>query len=215
MKSKQRGGEDGRCPEYRIVVCGDHDTGKSAISTLFVQGKFHAEYDPTIEDSYRKNCEVDGEQCILDIMDTAGQEEYSALRDEYLKTGDGFVLVYVPTAPSSFRSIQQRHYKQLKKFKEYNEEERQQLPVVLVANEWRSSKDTKATEEGEERVSMEEAMALAERLGFGFVQVTNEAKSAQVAEVFMEVARRVKKFRASSSSSPSSSSSSKERCVMC
>lgn len=34
------------------------------------------EYDPTIEDSYRKQVFVDGETCLLDILDTAGQEEY-------------------------------------------------------------------------------------------------------------------------------------------
>ncbi len=29
-------------------------------------------YDPTIEDSYRKVVEVDGQQCMLEILDTAG-----------------------------------------------------------------------------------------------------------------------------------------------
>ena len=29
-------------------------------------------YDPTIEDSYRKQVEVDGQQCMLEILDTAG-----------------------------------------------------------------------------------------------------------------------------------------------
>jgi GTPase KRas protein len=32
------------------------------------------EYDPTIEDSYRKQVVIDGETCLLDILDTAGQE---------------------------------------------------------------------------------------------------------------------------------------------
>ena len=36
------------------------------------------EYDPTIEDSYRKQVTIDEETCLLDILDTAGQEEYSA-----------------------------------------------------------------------------------------------------------------------------------------
>ena len=37
---------------------------------------FVEEYDPTIEDSYRKQVVIDGETCLLDILDTAGQEEY-------------------------------------------------------------------------------------------------------------------------------------------
>ncbi len=48
--------------------------------------------DPTIEDSYRKQVTIDDETCLLDILDTAGQEEYSAMRDQYMRTGEGFLL---------------------------------------------------------------------------------------------------------------------------
>lgn len=37
-------------------------------------------YDPTIEDSYRKGVTVDGKETMLNILDTAGQEEYASLR---------------------------------------------------------------------------------------------------------------------------------------
>ena len=42
------------------------------------------------------------QQCVLDILDTAGQEEYSALRDQYIKTGDGFLIIYSITDRWSF-----------------------------------------------------------------------------------------------------------------
>ena len=51
------------------------------------QNHFVDEYDPTIEDSYRKQVVIDNETCLLDILDTAGQEEYSAMRDQYMRTG--------------------------------------------------------------------------------------------------------------------------------
>lgn len=57
---------------YKIVVVGSGGVGKSCITVRFVQGKFIKKYDPTIEDFYRKQIDVDGEAVMLDILDTAG-----------------------------------------------------------------------------------------------------------------------------------------------
>ena len=54
------------------MVLGSGGVGKSALTVQFVQGIFVEKYDPTIEDSYRKQVEVDGQQCMLEILDTAG-----------------------------------------------------------------------------------------------------------------------------------------------
>lgn len=43
---------------------------------LLFYHRFLDEYDPTIEDSYCKHVEVDGQEYTLEITDTAGQEEY-------------------------------------------------------------------------------------------------------------------------------------------
>ncbi len=48
----------------------------------------HSQYDPTIEDKYTKDLEVKGKALQLEILDTAGQEEYSALRETFMHTGD-------------------------------------------------------------------------------------------------------------------------------
>ena len=50
--------------EYRLVIVGGGGVGKSALTTQFIVNKFVDEYDPTIEDSYRKQVEVDGQQCM-------------------------------------------------------------------------------------------------------------------------------------------------------
>ena len=94
--------------EYKIVVLGSGGVGKSALTVQFVQGIFVEKYDPTIEDSYRKQVEVDGQQCMLEILDTAGTEQFTAMRDLYMKNGQGFVLVYSITAQSTFNDLQVR-----------------------------------------------------------------------------------------------------------
>merc|ERR1711904_355339 len=87
---------------YKIVVVGAGAVGKSAITLRLYSGKFPKKYDPTIEDSYRKKLEVNKKVCTLDILDTAGQDEYSTLREEYMQEGRGFVLVYSIDSKESF-----------------------------------------------------------------------------------------------------------------
>ncbi|CAL1278528.1 unnamed protein product [Larinioides sclopetarius] len=91
--------------EYKLVVVGAGGVGKSALTIQLIQNHFVDEYDPTIEDSYRKQVVIDGETCLLDILDTAGQEEYSAMRDQYMRTGEGFLLVFAVNNAKSYEDI--------------------------------------------------------------------------------------------------------------
>lgn len=61
------------------------------------------------QDSYRKQVVIDGETCLLDILDTAGQEEYSAMRDQYMRTGEGFLCVFAINNTKSFEDV--HHYR--------------------------------------------------------------------------------------------------------
>ena len=54
---------------------------------------------------YLSQVVIDGETCLLDILDTAGQEEYSAMRDQYMRTGEGFLIVFAIDNMKSFEDI--------------------------------------------------------------------------------------------------------------
>ncbi|RXN11421.1 hypothetical protein ROHU_010653 [Labeo rohita] len=97
--------------EYKLVVVGAGGVGKSALTIQLIQNHFVDEYDPTIEDSYRKQVVIDGETCLLDILDTAGQEEYSAMRDQYMRTGEGFLCVFAINNTKSFEDIHQYSFR--------------------------------------------------------------------------------------------------------
>ena len=77
------------------MSCARAGSGKSALTIQFIQSDFMDVYGPTIEgapqfltddrasttfrpekESYRKQCVIDDEVALLDILDTAGQEEY-------------------------------------------------------------------------------------------------------------------------------------------
>ena len=131
--------------EYKLVVVGAGGVGKSALTIQLIQNHFVDEYDPTIEDSYRKQVVIDGETCLLDILDTAGQEEYSAMRDQYMRTGEGFLIVFAVNNAKSFEDIT-AYREQIKRVKDAEEVRNKltvlnlfeyfviKVPMVLVGN---------------------------------------------------------------------------------
>uniref|UniRef100_A0A8C5KG57 Small monomeric GTPase n=1 Tax=Jaculus jaculus TaxID=51337 RepID=A0A8C5KG57_JACJA len=114
--------------EYKPVVVGAGGVGKSALMIQLIQNHFVDEHDPTIKDSYRKQVVIDGETCLLDILNTAGQEAYSAMRDQNMQTGEGFLCVFAINNTKSFEDI--HHYReQIKRVKDSED-----VPMVLVGN---------------------------------------------------------------------------------
>lgn len=145
--------------EYQLVVIGEGGVGKSALTVQFIQGHFVDEYDPTIEDSYRKELIVDNESVALDILDTAGQEEYSAMREQYVRSGQGFLLVYSVTSRQSFDAIQSLY--QLIMRSKNNDPS---FPIVLIGN--------KADLISERQVTSEEGTRLANRLDLPYIETS-------------------------------------------
>lgn len=77
----------------KLVVVGDGGCGKSSITTRFLRRDFSEEWDPTIEDSYQTTLTVDGTDYSIEIVDTAGQEEYRGLWGEQtVRSADAFVV---------------------------------------------------------------------------------------------------------------------------
>jgi len=91
---------------YHFVVMGSGGVGKSAIVLQFVNHQFLSLYDPTIEDRYQKHLEYKNVQVMLELLDTAGQETFSAMRELYMTNGEGFALIYSITNAMSFTEIE-------------------------------------------------------------------------------------------------------------
>ncbi|XP_027201831.1 RAS oncogene family member Rap1 [Dermatophagoides pteronyssinus] len=163
--------------EYKIVVLGSGGVGKSALTVQFVQGIFVEKYDPTIEDSYRKQVEVDGQQCMLEILDTAGTEQFTAMRDLYMKNGQGFVLVYSITAQSTFNDLQDLR-EQILRVKDTDD-----VPMILVGN--------KCDLEDERVVGKDQGANLARSFSnCAFLESSAKAKI-NVNEIFNDLVRQI------------------------
>ncbi|CAO3647980.1 unnamed protein product [Mucor hiemalis] len=86
---------------FKIVVLGDGGVGKTALTIQLCLNHFvevNNTYDPTIEDSYRKQVVIDDYPCVLEVLDTAGQEEYTALRTNGFEMEKDFPLC-IPLHP--------------------------------------------------------------------------------------------------------------------
>ena len=71
-------------------------TGKSDLILRFVTGRYIRDDDIIIELVYQKEVDVDGELCLLEIVDTAEQEQFVPMSDLYFKNNyyQGFMLVF-------------------------------------------------------------------------------------------------------------------------
>lgn len=165
--------------DQRLVVMGAGGVGKSAMLIRFVSGQFVTEYDPTIEDAYRKTIIVDGETVLLDILDTAGQEEFSALQDQWMRDGRGFVCVFSITDRQSFEGID-KLYDKLLMIQDFDH-----VPCILVGN--------KIDLEDQRVVSKQEAKDLAEKLQMYTYIETSCKNNQNVTEAFYHMVRAVRR----------------------
>jgi small GTP-binding protein len=163
--------------EYKLVVLGSGGVGKSALTVQFVQGIFVEKYDPTIEDSYRKQVEVDGVQCMLEILDTAGTEQFTAMRDLYMRNGQGFVLVYSITSQSTFNDLTDLR-EHIARVKDMND-----VPLVVVGN--------KCDLEEERVVSKELGSGLAKSFGNCSFLEASAKKKVNITELFLDLVRQI------------------------
>nr|XP_047918328.1 GTP-binding protein Rheb isoform X3 [Anser cygnoides] len=73
-------------------------TRKSSLTIQFVEGQFVDSYDPTIENTFTKLITVNGQEYHLQLVDTAGQDEYSIFPQTYSIDINGYILVYSVTS---------------------------------------------------------------------------------------------------------------------
>ncbi len=143
-------------PIIRIILLGMGCTNKKELTIQFVQGVFVKKYDPTIEDSYKLPIEVDGQQYILEILDTAGTESFSAMRDLYIKNGHVFILVYSIVSKSTFDEIL-RFHEEIVRVKNTDK-----IPIILVGS--------KCDLRDKRQVTVEQGEELAQKMHAVFIE---------------------------------------------
>ena len=103
-------------------------TGKSSLAVQFVDGHFVESYYPTIENKFNKTIKYKGQEFQTEIVDTAGQDEYSILNSKHFIGIHGYMLVYSVSSLPSFEMVQVIRDKIL------NHLGTEWVPIVIVGN---------------------------------------------------------------------------------
>eukprot|EP01105_Mastigella_eilhardi_P025791 TRINITY_DN7139_c0_g1_i1.p1 TRINITY_DN7139_c0_g1~~TRINITY_DN7139_c0_g1_i1.p1 ORF type:complete len:205 (+),score=64.38 TRINITY_DN7139_c0_g1_i1:60-617(+) len=179
----------------KVVVLGDGGVGKSALTIRFVKGTFVESYDPTIEDSYRKQVDIMGHPVVLEILDTAGNDQFKLMRDLYLKNSEAFVVVYSVISKATFKDINET-VESIQRAKAG-----EKVHIVLVGN--------KSDLASQRQVTTEEGQQLAEELHTLFIE-TSAKNNTGVDDIYTTVVKDLITSRVSSTKGDK-----KGKCTIC
>ncbi|KAL3854583.1 hypothetical protein ACJMK2_013847 [Sinanodonta woodiana] len=89
----------------KLTMVGDSSVGKTSIALQFTQDFFPHDHKPTITDIETRVLNIEGQDVLFQIWDTAGQDKFRSLLPLYLRGVDGALLVYDVTNQESFKNI--------------------------------------------------------------------------------------------------------------
>jgi Ras-related protein Rab-18 len=93
---------------FKLLLIGDSNVGKSSVLLRFTGSPFSEAVPTTIGVDFRSRTVTSqsGSRCLLNIWDTAGQEQFRSLTASYYRGTHGIVLVYDAARVSSFDALE-------------------------------------------------------------------------------------------------------------
>ena len=151
--------DDDNIPSCKITLIGDSGVGKSSIIGRFITGFFNEEMNSTLGLNYsQKLYEKNGKKISLNLWDTAGQEKFRSLGNNFYKDSFIIIIVYDICNKASFQSIKEVWYPDIQRFGE------KVNIIALVGN--------KKDKYEEEEVPEEEAKSYAKEIDANFFLVS-------------------------------------------
>ena len=160
------------------MMKGNGGVGKSNLFIKFTRDYFVDEYDPTIEDAYRRQYVVDDEICLYDILDPSGSEESNVYHHRIMQQQQGFIVVYSITSQSSFEEVPRTVFEILRI------KDAEKVTIIIVGN--------KFDLDDQREVPTEEGQELARSLRCPFFEASAKTRH-NVVEVFHQIVREIRK----------------------
>lgn len=91
--------------QHFVVLANILLTGKSSLTVQYVDGHFVDSYYPTIENTFSKVIRYRNQDFAVEMIDTAGQDEYSILNSKHFIGIHGYMIVYSVGSKQSFEMV--------------------------------------------------------------------------------------------------------------
>ena len=144
--------------DIKIITLGDSRVGKTSLIIKYIENKFSTTFVTTMGFDI-KNKQItlkDGTEAKLMIFDTAGQERFKSLAENYIRKANGILLVYDISEKQSFQNIEN--------WMDSIKENSNELPIILIGN--------KSDLNDERQVSFEEGQQKADEFGCPFYETS-------------------------------------------
>ena len=114
-------------PTFKLVFVGDAGVGKTTYLKRYLTGEFERKYIPTIgAEVHPMDFTTSHGTIVFNNWDTAGEEKFAGLRDNYYKNADCAIIMFDVTSTSSYKSVE-NWYNNIRKTNP-------DIPIVIVGN---------------------------------------------------------------------------------
>ncbi|XP_024083453.1 cdc42 homolog isoform X3 [Cimex lectularius] len=103
-------------PVIKCVVIGNGAVGKTSMLISFTTDEFLPDHVPTIFDHHGVDIRVNGQPYVLNLFDTAGQEEYARLRSLGYQHTNVFLICFSVVNPASFQDVKSKWIQEVRHF---------------------------------------------------------------------------------------------------
>lgn len=182
--------EDEAGDAIRLSVLGDYFVGKSALAARLRRDIFVPEWEPSMEENYRKPVEVDNICCQVELLDTMPSAAFYALRPQWMLCKDGYIFMFDLHREGSQNELEQ-YYELHSQLKEGSTYEDPHNPIVMLVG---NKKDLVDEDPSKRTMTEDEGKALAAKWGAEYIEISCRTGH-NVNELFERIVRQVRVLR--------------------
>uniref|UniRef100_A0A8B9SQT5 Ras homolog family member F, filopodia associated n=1 Tax=Anas platyrhynchos TaxID=8839 RepID=A0A8B9SQT5_ANAPL len=109
------GGGSGK-KEVKVVIVGDGGCGKTSLLMVYAKGAFPEQYAPSVFEKYTTSVTIGKKEVVLNLYDTAGQEDYDRLRPLSYQNTNVVLICYDVMNPTSYDNVAVKWYPEVNHF---------------------------------------------------------------------------------------------------